>query len=169
MLQLRYIPAKGINSHFFLPHPEQVPRGEGRGLTFPFGEVPALDTATFEIGLEEDFVVLAIHGVVQVGGFVLAPPPLRVGGLGGGFSLLFYHTHHGVQRQWHPQGLHYGLTCGTAAKPSFLRTPYLMEKGDTITAEIANITSGEVIIDGVVSFNYTPAAIYVGLDGVCPE
>jgi hypothetical protein len=57
--------------------------------------------------------------------------------------------------------------CGTAASPNFLRTPYLMAKGDTITAEIANVST---ITDHVTHVkSYIPAAIYVALDGVHPK
>jgi len=171
MLQLRYIPRKGPNSHFFLPHPDQVPPGEARGLSFPFPTVPALGTATYDIGLTEDIVITSILGVVQINGTVCqggVPVILPYRGIyRGGFSLLFYHTHDGIQRQWQPQGMHYGLTCGIAAQPNFLRRPYLMEKGDTITCEVANISTNTLYGNGQTIF--APAAIYVALDGVHPE
>lgn len=172
MLQLRYIPNKGPNSHFFLPHPDQVPRGEARGLSFQFPSTPAFGTNLFEVGLTEDIVIVSLMALCAP----VTPVPIPVAWVPPytetyAFSLLFYHTHKGVQRQWQPQGVNAQLTCGTAANPCFLRVPYLMEKGDTITAEIANASYAMGGPTGLVNAGklYLACDIYVALDGVHPE
>ena len=126
--QLLYVPQFGIHSPGLLPYPWQLPHGDARTLGFNFPETPILGTSALDMRIEEDLVVYAIHAVLGTDEEFVQPA----------VAMMFYHTHNGAKRWLDLQHTQYDAIAGTAANPKYLKAPLYLEKGDTLTCEIAN-------------------------------
>lgn len=170
---LTYLPQKGVLSHLYLPADHDVPAGgETRILGFSFPNTPAAETVSASEVVREDFLLYAMT--------VLANPqaaPIRMGWVlvngryvwtqlpwstNGAATVMLYHGHGGVQRQLLHQPTNPVAFAGSGGNPMILGETYLIERGDTVTCEVANAFT----VTQAGQTHYDAADIYLALWGI---
>jgi hypothetical protein len=122
---IQFLPSRGlVRSPLYLPPVAEVPKGDATAIAFDFtGTGIAATSDTSQIILR-DFLLTHFTGSSD------APA--------GSFYAQFLHQHGQVQRQLFSREMRLELIAGSAKAPFFLRSPYLLGAGDTLTASIAN-------------------------------
>ncbi|SRR5579871_1958371 len=134
---------KGLLNVFRIPKLRDLPMNmDLKAIVFDFG----FDTAVLNPGLapfdtqddskviERPMLVWAITGIAS---YNAAPPA----GSQNNYQVMFFHTHNGNQRQLFNKRMLDSEVIGSAQQPNILRTPYLLEPGDSIQIEVNSMTA----------------------------
>jgi hypothetical protein len=132
-----YLPQKGVLSARYLPPDEEIPEGwTAKFMTFNFQGISYWVTAQQTQAAFKDFLLTQANLWYDVNE-VFTNPPI--------FSILIYHNHGKQQLQLMQEAELAGSLLGTnetqlfgsGSQPYYLKSPYLIAAGDTVTVEIS--------------------------------
>jgi hypothetical protein len=128
---LKYLPGKGATSYLFLPHEDEIPDDwQARGVGFNFPGMPQWGTGSASVTVERDFLITHATALMVTSDAARTVQNNM-------FTWQLYHGHGKVQRQLSHQAATAACAeLGTGADPYILRTPYLINAGDTLTCEV---------------------------------
>jgi hypothetical protein len=140
---------------YFLPDERDLPAHglELRFWTFDFGfavpgaAIAPYDTVPYGLLAGRNFLAVAITGASVPQASANVPAAGAPGAqVSPAFSVTFLHTHEGVQRQWANKDELDLQMVGKGVYPTIFKAPILIPQGDTLTAQVRNLTNSTLLV-----------------------